>query len=75
MHFGQCALYTRAGAREGRPCWVSTRNALQSTHGHVPALTGVCYSGQADRECNPTDVATSYSWREGSLLRGASPVP
>lgn len=33
------------------------------------ALMGVCYSGQADREWNPTGVATSYSWREGTLLR------
>lgn len=33
-------------------------------------LTGVGHSGQADRECNPTEVATSYSWREGTAARG-----
>lgn len=39
MHFGQCALYTRAKNREGRPCWVSVRNALHSTHRYHPSST------------------------------------
>lgn len=77
MRFGQCALYTRAGA-ERRAWWVSLRNALHWAQRHVPSFLnpmGVCYSGQADREWSPTEVASSHSWREGTLLPGASPVP
>lgn len=38
-------------------------------------LMGVGYSGQADREWNATEVATSYRWREGTAARGQAQFP
>lgn len=66
MHFGQCALYTRAGAREGRPCWVSTRNALHWTHRCVPPLLNP-WRGFATLGSRQ-GMKSHRSWREGTLL-------
>lgn len=79
MHFGQCALYTRAGSREGRPCWVSTRNALHSTHRHMPPLLKpwwgfVTLDRQTGNEI-PQKWPPATVGGKAFCCKGASPVP
>lgn len=68
MHFGQCALYTRAGASEGRPCIPHTdTNHLSSTpDGGLLLLTG--------RQGMKSHTSVHQQRREVTLLQGVKPI-